>query len=509
MELLSALGQGFSVALSPGILVYCFIGVFIGTTVGVLPGLGPTATMSMLLPVTFHLDPTGSIIMLAGIYYGAQYGGTITSVLLNIPGCASTIVSCIDGHAMAKLGRAGPALGMAAFASLIAGMASVVGIALIGPPLAQVALRFGPPEQFSLIVLGLLLVTFISSGSRLRSVMSALTGLILSSVGLDIVSGQQRFIHGIPYFYDGIGLIMLAMGLFGIAEILSQAARPATITRPIKSPTTRELLPTAEDWRRSAAPIGRGTVLGFLLGLMPGGGAMIASFASYICERKVSRRPQAFGRGAIEGVAGPDAANSAAAQSNFVPLLNLGIPGNATMGVMMGAFLIHGINPGPLMFTERPDLFWGIITSMVVGNIILVVLNVPMIGFFVRLLQVPRQILAPLIMLVCIVGAFSLKNSIYDVLMMLLAGLAGYLMRKSALEAAPLLVAFVLGTMLESSMQQSLALGRGSAMIFFNRPISATLLGLCALVVVTSMIIPLVRLLLRRRTRSPGLQRAE
>lgn len=490
MELLDSLSLGFATTLQLSNLLYCLIGVFIGTAVGVLPGLGPTATIALLLPVTYQMDTTGSVIMLAGIYYGAMYGGSITSILVNIPGEAASIVTCIDGHVMAKKGRAGPALGIAAFGSLIAGIATTVGIVVIGPPLAQVALEFGPPERFALIMLGLTLVTFISAGSKLRSVMSALAGLLLSAIGLDLVSGQQRFIYDIPYFFDGLNVVVLAMGLFGIGEVLADAERRSGQLSIIATPGRGDLMPSREDWRLSAAPIARGTLLGFVLGLMPGGGAMIAAFASYVMEKKLSQTPQIFGNGAIEGVAGPESANNAAAQSGFVPLLNLGIPANATMGVILGALMIHGVNPGPLLYIERPDLFWGVVTSMFVGNIMLIILNVPLIGIFVRLLQVPASVLSPLIMLVCIVGAFSINNNIADVLVMFAAGLAGFLMKKASLDAAPLIVAFVLGSMFESSLHQALGIGYGSAWVFFLRPISATFLIVTAIIILVSLALP-------------------
>jgi len=491
LELFDALTLGFATALTPANLLYCLIGCFIGTVVGVLPGLGPTATISLLLPVTFQMDATGSIIMLAGIYYGAMYGGSITSILVNIPGEAASIVTCIDGHVMAKNGRAGAALGMSAFGSLIAGVATVIGIALIGPPLAQVALKFGSPERFALVVFGLTLVAFISTGSKLRSVMSALAGLILSTIGLDIVSGQQRFTYEIPYLLDGVNVVILAMGLFGIGEVLSEAdsrsATPGILAVPEK---TRDLLPSREDWARSGGPIARGTVLGFVLGLLPGGGAMIASFASYVMEKKLSRSPERFGHGAIEGVAGPESANNAAAQSSFVPLLNLGIPTGAVMGVVLGALMIHGINPGPQLYVERPDLFWGVMASMIIGNLMLVVLNVPLIGIFVRLLRIPASVLSPLILLVCIIGAFSINNAVLDVFVMFVAGLAGFLMKKAVIDPAPLIVAFVLGTMFEASLHQSLAIGYGSPWVFFERPISATLLAASGIVIVVSIVAP-------------------
>ncbi len=488
MELLDSLSFGFATAMTPSNLLFCLVGVFVGTAVGVLPGLGPTATISLLLPVTFQMDTTGSIIMLAGIYYGAMYGGSITSILINIPGEAASIVTCIDGHQMAKNGRAGAALGISAFGSLIAGIASVIGIVLIGPPLAQVALEFGSPERFSLVVLGLLLVTFIATASKLRSLMSALAGLLLSTVGLDFVSGQARFTYDLPYLLDGLNIVILAMGLFGIGEVLIDAERRSVDAEVLEAPRrTRELLPTRDEWRRSVGPISRGTGLGFVLGLLPGGGGLIAPFASYLLEKKISRNPERFGKGAIEGVAGPESANNAAVQASFVPLLNLGIPTGAVMGVVLGALMIHGVTPGPLMYIERPELFWGVIASMVIGNLFLVILNVPLIGIFVRLLRIPAGILSPMIVLICIVGAFSINNNMTDVYAMFAFGLAGYLMRKALIEPAPLIVAFVLGTMFESSLHQSLAIGYGSSRVFFERPISASLLAAAALVVLVPL----------------------
>ncbi len=488
MEFIDSLILGFSTALTPTNIFFCFVGVFTGTVIGVLPGLGPTATMSLLIPVTFHMDTTGALIMLAGIYYGAMYGGSITSILVNIPGEAATVITCIDGHQMAKKGRAGPALGISAFGSLFAGVATVLGILMIGPPLAQVALEFGPPENFSLIIFGLMLVIFISTGSKLRSLMSALVGIVLSTVGLDIVSGEERFTFGMPYLLDGIHIIVLAMGLFGVGEVLSEAERRQSNVDVIAKPgKTRDLLPNKEDWKVSVGPIGRGTFLGFFLGLLPGSGAMVASFGSYVLEKKISRTPERFGHGAIEGVAGPEAANNAGAQASFVPLLNLGIPTGAVMGVVMGVLMIHGVAPGPLLYVEEPELFWGVVISMLIGNVMLVILNVPLIGIFVRLLSIPASMLSPMILVICIVGSYSLNNNIHDVIAMFIAGFCGYLMRKAILDPAPLIVSFVLGQMLESALHSSLAIGYGSPSVFFLRPISAALLGCAAIVVVASV----------------------
>ena len=488
MDVFDSVLLGFATALTPTNIFFCFVGVFTGTVIGVLPGLGPTATISLLIPVTFQMDTTGAVIMLAGIYYGAMYGGSITSILVNIPGEAASVITCIDGHQMAKNGRAGPALGIAAFGSLFAGVATVAGIVIIGPPLAQVALEFGPPENFSLILFGLILVVFISTGSKLRSLMSALVGIVLSTIGLDIVSGEERFTFGMPYLLDGIHIIVLAMGLFGVGEVLSEAERRQSNVDLIAKPgKTSELMPTKEDWRASAGPITRGTLLGFFLGLLPGSGAMVASFASYVLEKKISKTPERFGHGAIEGVAGPESANNAGAQASFVPLLNLGIPTGAVMGVVLGVLMIHGISPGPLLYIEQPELFWGVVISMLIGNVMLVILNVPLIGIFVKLLSIPASILSPMILVICIIGSYSINNNIDDVIAMFIAGLCGYLMKKAVLDPAPLIVSFVLGRMLEESLHSALAIGYGSASVFFLRPISAALLACAALVIIMSL----------------------
>jgi putative tricarboxylic transport membrane protein len=503
MQLLDILLVGFTTALQPGNLLYCFAGVLVGTLIGVLPGLGPTATIALLLPITFYMDPTGSIIMMAGIYYGAMYGGSITSILVNIPGEAASVVTCLDGHVLAKQGRAGPALGISAFGSLIAGIATTFGIILIGEPLAKVSIRFGAPETFALILLGLTLVTFISSGSKTRSVISALIGLILSCIGLDMVAGEERFIYGVPYFYDGLNIVVLAMGLFGIGEVLADAERRTGELKTVANPKGSELLPTREDWRRCAGPIVRGTGLGFFLGLLPGGGSLVASFSSYAIEKKLSRRSHMFGRGAIEGVAGPESANNAAAQSNFVPLLSLGLPSNSTMGVILGGLLIHGVTPGPLLITERPDLFWGVIVSMIIGNIMLVILNVPLIGIFIQILRIPIRYMSPVILMICIIGAYSINNNPSDIVVMFAAGAIGFLMKKAALDPAPLIIAFVLGNMFERAMYQSLSIGYGSLLIFLERPISGSIMAVTAVVVLASVAWPLMAKR-RRRTVDHG-----
>ncbi|TXL73458.1 tripartite tricarboxylate transporter permease [Vineibacter terrae] len=481
MDFLSNLELGFSVALSAHNLLYCLIGVFLGTAVGVLPGLGPAATLSLLLPITFGMPPTSAVIMLAGIYYGTAYGGSITSILLNIPGEASSVVTCIDGHEMARRGRAGPALGIAAFGSFIAGTIAVVAISVVGPAVAGMALRFGPPEYAALVVLGLVLICFMSEADMVRGLTMVALGLLLSTIGLDPILGSERFTFGSTSLADGINLAVLAMGLFGVAELLMIATRPPEQAEFLRQPTRlRALLPSRADWRRSAGPIGRGTVIGFILGLIPGGGGIIASFASYVLEKRLSRRPEEFGKGAIEGVAGPESANNAGVQATFLPLLTLGLPANVVLAIMMGALLVHGITPGPRLVTDHPELFWGVVASMYVGNVLLLVLNVPLIAVFVSMLRLPYAILAPLILMFCIVGAYSLNNNVADVYMLGVFGLLGLGLRLARFDPAPLVLAFALGQLLEQSLRQSLLMRQGSPVVFLERPIAASFLALAA-----------------------------
>ena len=496
MDALGGLAGGFAVALSGWNILWCLLGAVLGTAVGVLPGLGPTATISLLLPISYRLDPTSSLIMLSGIYYGAMYGGSSTSLLVKIPGEASSIVTCIDGHEMARRGRAGPALGISAFGSFIAGIVATLGVALAGPPLAGVAIAFGPAEYTALVLLGLVLVTQIGDGSRTRAMLMAALGLFASTIGLDPISGTPRFTFGVVELQDGLDIAVLAMGLFGVAEVLTLAAGSDEKQDRVASPRgLRALLPTREDWQASAAPIARGSVLGFVLGLLPGGGALISSFAAYVMERRLAKDPSRFGQGAIEGVAGPESANNAAAQASFVPLLALGIPSNVVMGVMVGALMIQGIAPGPLLAAQHPELFWGVIASMFIGNLMLLVLNIPLLPAFVALLRVPQRLLAPLILLFCIVGAYSLQNSAFDVMMVGIFGVLGFLMRLVRLDPAPFMLAFVLGELLEKSLRQALLLGMGSPRILFEKPISAALLAFAALV----LLWPLLKLLTPRK----------
>ena len=490
MEILNNIFYGFSVAFIPANILYCFIGVFIGTLIGVLPGIGPVGTMSILLPVTVQIPPISSIIMLAGIYYGSMYGGSTTSILVNIPGEAASVVTCLDGYQMAKQGRAGPALGIAAFGSFIAGTLSVVGLAFLAPPLGEWALKFGPPEYFSVMVLGMTMLIYLASGSIPKAMMMALVGVLVASVGMDATSATQRFTLGILELNDGIGLIPLAMGLFGISEVLinvEQGLKREWVKEKIKG-----LLPTRQDWKDSTGPIARGSLLGFLFGILPGGGGVTSSFVSYAVEKRVSRHPEKFGKGAIEGVAGPESANNAATGGGFVPLLTLGIPSNPAMAMLLGALLIHGMQPGPLLMQKQPDLFWGVVTSMYVGNGMLLLLNLPMIGIWVKVLKIPYRILFPLILLFCLIGAYSINNSVADVLMMIFFGIVGYLMRKFEYEGAPLILAYVLGPMLEISLRQSLTISSGSFAIFFTRPIAAAGM-LLAILLILSPLLPRVR----------------
>jgi putative tricarboxylic transport membrane protein len=483
MEILQGVLNGFQVALQPVNLLYCFIGVFIGTLVGVLPGLGPAAAIALLLPSTFALSPVPSVIMLAGIYYGAMYGGSTTSILVNIPGEAASVVTCLDGHAMARQGRAGPALGIAAFGSFIAGTLSILILTLLAPLLVKVTLSFGPPEYFSLMVLGTTLVTYFTRGSMLKALIMALVGVLLGSVGVDSISGRYRFTFGIPTLMDGLGLVPLIMGLFGISEVLLNLEHLAD-KRTIYAASMKGLLPNLEDWRRSVMPIARGSLLGFFLGILPGAGAIIASFAAYAAEKRVSKHPEQFGNGAIEGVAAPEAANNAAAGGAFIPLLTLGIPANAVMAILLGALMIHGLQPGPLLMTRAPDLFWGTITSMYIGNAMLLVLNLPLIGIWIRLLRIPYTLLFPFILLFCLIGSYSVNNNVGDSLVMWVFGILGYLLKKFDYEAAPLVLALVIGPMMEEALRQSLILSAGSFAIFIERPISAGFIFAAALLLI-------------------------
>jgi len=475
MEFFQNILLGFQVVLDPTNLLLCFIGVVVGTMVGVLPGIGPVGAMALLLPATFRATPTSSIIMLAGIYYGAMYGGSTTSILINIPGEAASVVTCLDGYQMARQGRAGPALGMAAMGSFIAGTLSVIGLMWIAHPLAKAALRFGPPEYFALMCTGLIILTYLAQGSILKALMMALVGIIIGNVGLDMITGLPRFTFGIDELTDGVGIIPVVMGLFGISEVLINIER--TLKRDIFQTQIGHLWPSLKDWAVAKWSILRGTLIGFLLGILPGGGAILSSFVSYAVEKKVSKHPERFGKGVIEGVAAPESANNAAATGALIPLLSLGIPPNVVMAMLYTALMIHGIQPGPLLLKDNPDLFWGLVASMYLGNGLLLLLNLPLIGIWVRVLKVPYRILFPLIILFCLIGAYSVNNTTFDLFLMIFFGGVGYLMRKFDYEAAPLILAFVLGPLLEQSLRQSLLISKGSFTIFISRPISAVALG--------------------------------
>jgi putative tricarboxylic transport membrane protein len=486
MDVIQSLLYGFHVAFQPLNLVYCFFGVLIGTMVGVLPGLGPAAAIAMLLPSTFAATPVSGMIMLAGIYYGAMYGGSTTSILVNIPGESASVVTCLDGYQMALKGRAGPALGIAAFGSFIAGTFAVVALMFFAPPLARLALKFGPPEYFALMVVGIMVLTFLSSGSMLKALMMAAVGLTLGGAGMDSISGQYRFTFNIQALLDGVGLVPVVMGLFGIAEVIENLE--TEIKREILTTKIKNLFPNLQDWRDSIGAIFRGSILGFFLGVIPGGGAIVASFASYAIEKKVSKHPEEFGKGAIAGVAGPESANNAAAGASFIPLLTLGIPSNAIMAIFLGALMIHGLQPGPLLMKRAPDLFWGTIASMYIGNGMLLVLNLPLIPLWVMLLRVPYYLLYPLILLFCIIGSYSIGNNPADVIIMLIFGVVGYLMRKFRYDAPPMVLALVLGGELESSLRQSLMMSHGDFSIFVTRPIALVFLVIAVLLVIVPII---------------------
>lgn len=490
MEFFGNLLTGFSIAGTWNNLFFCFVGVFFGTLVGVLPGIGPLATMSILLPITYGISPTTAIIMLSGIYYGAYYGGSTTSILVNIPGEAASVVTCLDGYKMALAGRAGPALGIAAFGSFIAGTLSLVVLQAISPALVTVALKFGAPEYFSLMILGLVVLTFLTEKSMVKALMMAGGGVIMGTVGLDNMTGTSRFTFDIPELLDGIGIVPMAMGLFGITEIFLNLEKE--IQRSVMAGKVKGLLPSYQDWMESKWAIVRGSAVGFGLGMLPGGGGVIASFASYAIEKMSSKHPEKFGHGAIEGVAGPESANNAAASAGFVPLLTLGIPVGAVQAVLLGALMIHGITPGPMLLKEHPDLFWGVIASMYIGNVLLLVLNLPLIGFWVKILKVPYGLLFPMILFFCLIGAYSVNNSTMDAGLMLAFGVLGYLMKKFDYEPAPMILAFVLSPILESSLRQSLLMSSGSFTIFVLRPISLACLIL-ALVVLGLALLPMIR----------------
>ena len=500
LETFQNLYLGFSVALSPGVLWYGFLGCFVGTLVGVLPGVGPLAGISLLLPMTFGLDATRALVMLAGIYYGAMYGGSTTSILMRIPGEAASVMTCIDGYAMARKGRAGPALTIAAVGSYVAGTVSVIALMFLAPPLAEFALRFGPPEYFALLMLGLIVLAYMSPGSMLKGLAMAALGLFLGMIGIDQMSGFLRFAYGVTELADGIGVVPVAVGLFGLAEILLTAGRekPPEVIRP----RLRDLLPSRQEWRDAHWPIWRGTVLGFLIGIIPGSAHVISTFVSYALERKLSKHPEEFGKGAVAGVAGPESANNSATSGAFVPMLALGVPGVPIAALLLAAMMIHGVTPGPLLIKNDPRLFWGFIASMYVGNVILLILNLPLVGLFVNLLRVPYPVLYPTILVCSIVGVYAVSSSVVDVWIMLGAGVLGYGLRKLDFETAPIVLGLVLAPMMEMSLRQSLSMSAGTYAIFVTRPISATLLAGGAVLVALSLR-PLILRTLDWRARLP------
>ncbi|SFZ86576.1 TctA family transporter [Devosia enhydra] len=486
MDIFASLGLGFATALEPMNILYCFIGVLLGTLVGVLPGIGPTATIAMLLPITFSLSPVGALIMLAGIYYGAQYGGSTTAILINLPGESSSAVTAIDGYQMARKGRAGPALATAALGSFFAGSVATLLLAFFAPPLARAALSFGPPEYFALIVLGLLVSIALAHGSILKALAMIVLGLLLGMVGQDIYTGTPRFTFGFRELFSGLNFVSVAVGVFGVAEILRNLESEKNREVMVKKVTNLWL--TRDDFRRITAPVLRGTALGSVLGILPGGGHILSAFASYSAEKRLSKTPQEFGKGAIEGVAGPESANNAAAQTSFIPLLTLGIPAHPVMALMVGAFILQGITPGPNVINDEPALFWGIIASMWIGNLLLVLLNLPLIGLWVKMLTIPYRVLFPAIVIFACIGCYSINNNIFDVYGIVFFGLLGYVLIRLGCEPAPLLLGFVLGPLLEEHFRRAMIISRGDFSVFVTRPISAVLLALALGVVILALL---------------------
>ncbi len=490
MDLIANLALGFQTILCPQNLLYCFLGVLIGTLIGVLPGIGPVQTIAILLPATFALPPVSALIMLAGIYYGAQYGGSTTSVLVNVPGEASSVVTCLDGYQMALQGRAGAALTVSALGSFVSGCFATLLLAVLAIPLSELAFKFGPAEYFSLMVFGLIGSTVFASGSLLKAVGMILFGLILGGVGTDVTSGIQRFSFGIPELADGIGFVPLAMGLFGISEIIKSLERKEK--REIIKGKLSGFWLKRKDLKEAAPAVVRGTFIGSFLGILPGGGAILSSFMSYMVEKKVSRNPETFGKGNICGVASPESANNAGAQTSFIPLLTLGIPSNVIMAMMAGAMMIHGIQPGPRVINANPDLFWGVIASMWVGNLMLVILNLPLIGIWVKLLTVPYRVLYPAILLFCCIGIYSVNNNVFDIWLTAILGFLGYLFVKLECEPAPLILGFVLGPLMEENLRRGMLISRGDPSIFFTRPLSLAFLVM-AFVLLVVIAVPAIR----------------
>ena len=493
MGFLENLTMGFGLALTPANLFYAAAGAVLGTAIGVLPALGPATTIALLLPITYKIEPVSAVIMLAGIFYGAMFGGSTTSILVNIPGESASVVTCIDGYQMARQGRAGPALGIAAIGSFIAGTISIFGLSFMAPFLSSFAIEFGPTEYFSLLVCGLLMAVYLAERSILKGLIMMVLGYLLGSAGLDPVYGIERFTFGFPRLMDGFNFVVVAMGLFGLSEVLLNVDQPEVLE--IFKSSIKGILPTKEDWRQCWASVLRGSITGFFIGVLPGGGAVISSFASYAVEKGLSRHPERFGKGAIEGVAGPESANNAASTSSFIPLLTLGVPGNSATAMILVALMIHGIRPGPLLYQERPDIVWGVIASMYIGNVMLLALNLPLIGIWVRLLTIPYRFIVMGIVVICVVGAYSVNYALFDVGIMVIFGVFGYVVRKNGFPPAPLILTLILGDMFERTLQQALIGSGGSYAVFWQRPISAVLLSVAGLLILS----PLARTYWKRR----------
>ena len=486
MDPIGSLILGFSVALQPDVLWFALIGCVVGTVVGVLPGIGPLAGISILLPLTFGLNATNAIVMLAGIYYGSQYGGSTTSILLRIPGEAASVMTCIDGNAMARKGRAGAALSIAAVGSFVAGSFGVLMLTLVAPPLAVLALRFGPPEYTALLLLGFVFLAYMSTGSLVRTLLMAAFGVLLGTIGIDVMTGHFRYAFDIPELGDGIGIVPVAVGLFGLGEILATPSRG--VATGVRRPKFRELWPSGNEWRQAAMPIARGSVLGFLIGIIPGSAHIIASFMSYALERRISRHPEEFGKGAVAGVAGPESANNAASTGSFVPMLALGLPTGPVTAVLMAALLIHGVPPGPMLVSEHPQIFWGFIASMYVGNVMLLALNLPLVGLFVNMLRIPYAYLYPMIVMFCLIGVYEVNHAIVDVWIMLIMGVVGYGLKKFGFDPAPLVLGLVMAPIFEMSVRQSLIMSNGTWTIFLERPIALVLIAIGAVLLALAAI---------------------
>jgi putative tricarboxylic transport membrane protein len=486
LDALNGLLYGLSVAFEFHNLGLLLAGCLLGTFVGVLPGLGPVGAISILLPLTFQLPPAGAIIMLAGIYNGAMYGGSTTSILINVPGEAASAVTCLDGYAMARHGQAGQALGIAVFGSFIAGTVGLIGLQLVGGPLSVLALKFGPPEYFAIILMGFTFIVYLAQGSMIKAVLMAATGVLISLIGLDPITAEQRFTFGNIHLFEGISVVPLAIGLFGLAEVLVNLEKTAPAR--VLQVRIRNMFPGRGQWLRARWAIARGTVIGFFMGILPGGGPVLSTFIAYGVEKRVSKHPEKFGHGAIEGVAAPESANNAAASTSFIPLMTLGIPPNVVLAVLFGAFMIHGVTPGPLLITQHPEIFWGVIASMYMGNVILLILNLPLIPLWVQVLRIPDKVLYPLIVLFCLLGAYSINNSVFDIGVMLLFGVVGYLLNKFDFEAAPMILGFVLGPMFEVNLRRSLLMSQGSFAIFVERPIALVALTVCVILILLPLV---------------------